>query len=320
MKRTLLFIVMLLLAVTVAFGLSSCDDGTYTVTFTVDGEVYLTATVTSGSNVQFPENPTKEGYKFTGWELNGENISEDMIISGSVTFVATWEKDEGTDVGEHVHTLTHHNPVSATCTADGNVEYWHCALCNKCYSDANAENEITSITVSKSGHVLTHYDAKASGCTTDGNIEYWHCSSCNKNFSDSDANNEVASVTVNASHVLTHNNATEEDCTTDGCIEHWYCSVCEKSFADANAQNEVANVTVTKTGHSLSHHGAVSKDCTTNGNIEYWYCSSCEKYFSDANAENMVSTVIIPAAHTLTHHAAVDAGCTTVCASNSKNF
>ena len=108
MKKTFLFILMLLLAVTVAFGLSSCDDGAYTVTFTVDGEVYHTATVTAGSNVQFPENPAKEGYKFTGWELDGADVSTDTVISGNVTFVATWEKDEGTDVGEHVHTLTHH--------------------------------------------------------------------------------------------------------------------------------------------------------------------------------------------------------------------
>ena len=45
------------------------------------------------------------------------------------------------------HTLTHVAAVEATKTADGNIEYWKCAVCGKYFSDSKGEYEITADSV-----------------------------------------------------------------------------------------------------------------------------------------------------------------------------
>lgn len=47
-------------------------------------------------------------------------------------------------VGEsaYVHNLEHVDAKAATCTEDGNIEYWRCRTCGKKYSDAGAQDEI----------------------------------------------------------------------------------------------------------------------------------------------------------------------------------
>ena len=64
--RTLL----LLLCSTVAFaGNSAPADGTYTLTYVVDGETYQTATLAAGAAINLPAGPAKEGYEFVKWDL-----------------------------------------------------------------------------------------------------------------------------------------------------------------------------------------------------------------------------------------------------------
>ncbi len=51
------------------------------------------------------------------------------------------------------HTLTNHPANPATCTADGNIEYWTCSGCNDKFSDADGTNKITgSVTIAALGH------------------------------------------------------------------------------------------------------------------------------------------------------------------------
>ena len=42
------------------------------------------------------------------------------------------------------HSLTHVAAKAATTKSEGNIEYWHCSICGKYFSDANATNEITA--------------------------------------------------------------------------------------------------------------------------------------------------------------------------------
>lgn len=51
----------------------------YTVTFDIDGRTE-TQSVREGENVVFPDNPTKEGYIFKGWDKQGTNITSDITI------------------------------------------------------------------------------------------------------------------------------------------------------------------------------------------------------------------------------------------------
>ena len=67
---------------------------TYTYTFKVDNEVYSTGTVEEGTNITLPEtNPTKEGYTFTGWTLNGESYTGGEIHS-NIEIIANFTENQ----------------------------------------------------------------------------------------------------------------------------------------------------------------------------------------------------------------------------------
>ena len=56
----------------------------YTVTYKVDGEVYATDSVSYGSEIVLIEEPTKEGYTFSGWsEIPATMPAEDITVEGS---------------------------------------------------------------------------------------------------------------------------------------------------------------------------------------------------------------------------------------------
>lgn len=225
-------------------------------------------------------------------------------------------------------TLTGHEYQAATCTADGNTEYWYCTTCGKYYADADATREITaeSTVIPATGHIspLDHTEAKAATCTEDGNIEYWHCTRCDGYFTDADAETEIqaADIVIPAlghDDPLAHTAAKPASCTETGNSEYWYCSRCDRYFSDEAAENEVAlaDTVIPATGHDtpMEHTAAKPATCTEPGNIQYWHCTRCGKYFKDsgANAEIALADTVVPARghiDPLVHVQAKAAGCT----------
>ena len=69
----------------------------YTLTFTVDGEVYKSMTVEYGTEIPAVEHPVKEGHTFSGWSKAPVTMpAEDITISGSLTvnsYVVTYIVD-----------------------------------------------------------------------------------------------------------------------------------------------------------------------------------------------------------------------------------
>ncbi|MGI6710672.1 MAG: Ig-like domain-containing protein [Bacilli bacterium] len=61
---------------------------TYTVTFTVDGTTYTTSTVNSGDMVTRPADPTKSGYTFVEWQLNGSAYNFNTPVTSNITLTA----------------------------------------------------------------------------------------------------------------------------------------------------------------------------------------------------------------------------------------
>lgn len=84
---------------------------------------------------------------------------------------------------------------SATCTEPGNVAYWYCSACEDCFSDSDAQNEIslaeTVIPATGHGENLKYIEKVEATVDTKGNVAYWKCSVCGKCYSDANAETEV---------------------------------------------------------------------------------------------------------------------------------
>lgn len=67
----------------------------YTVAFNPHGGSEVESQeIPYGGTVTIPEDPTRVGYVFTGWELNGYIYNFDGPVYENMVLVATWEKEE----------------------------------------------------------------------------------------------------------------------------------------------------------------------------------------------------------------------------------
>ena len=114
------------------------------------------------------------------------------------------------------HTLNKTEAKAATCTENGNKEYWTCEHCGK-YFLSDDTNPETAKAVEQSefiipaSHKLTKVEAKDATCTEDGNKAYWTCEHCGKYFLSDDSNPETATAVELSETVipaLKHKNAT----------------------------------------------------------------------------------------------------------------
>ncbi len=89
------------------------------------------------------------------------------------------------------HNMTHHEAVEATCTADGNIEYWSCSRCDLNFSDEAGTKEVSSVTV-LAGHDIEWVEAVEPTVSAEGMLAHYECSKCNKCFEDADGEKEIS--------------------------------------------------------------------------------------------------------------------------------
>ena len=95
-----------------ALALASCDDHSndnndkkdnteeketlsYTVTFDSNGGSAISnITVKENEKILKPTDPTKDGFDFVGWTLNGTNYDFNSTITENITLVATWNEKQ----------------------------------------------------------------------------------------------------------------------------------------------------------------------------------------------------------------------------------
>lgn len=90
------------------------------------------------------------------------------------------------------HELVHHDAVAAGCETSGSVEYWHCAVCGKDFSDAEGKQEIENVTIAASGHALAYHERVAPTYSAEGRAAHYACAVCEKLFLDEAAEQPVS--------------------------------------------------------------------------------------------------------------------------------
>ena len=139
--------------------------------------------------------------------------------------------------GFAAHSLTKTDATPATCTENGNNEYYTCETCHKVFKDAAGTQETTvaAETLTKLGHNMAKIEAKAVTCTEDGNNEYYICNVCHKVFKDQAGTREttVAAEIIKApgKHDWSNKDGVCKVCKTPCGEAHTAgttCSVCGK--------------------------------------------------------------------------------------------
>ena len=187
------------------------------------------------------------------------------------------------------HLLTKTEAKDATCTEDGNKEYWTCEHCGKYFlsDDTNPETAKAveqAETVIPASHKLTKVEAKDATCTENGNKAYWTCEHCKKYFLSDDTNPETAKAVEQSETVipaLKHKNATtrgasEPTETEPGYSGDRYCPDCdtvlEKGYTYWNEDNLTWKLDVDGT-LTISGTGTM-KDYNDIDNLSPAYCNS----------------------------------------------
>ena len=94
--------------------------------------------------------------------------AEEVYLDGNVTLNCSGDltgtlsntkpAQEGTFMMQHGDSPIHHAFVAATCTTDGNIEYWECDVCHASFSNEQLTQEVSTLVVSATGHEYDEND------------------------------------------------------------------------------------------------------------------------------------------------------------------
>ncbi len=94
MKRNLFIKMSLVLTLVLSLVVLTSCKKKFTVTFNSDGGSIVEAIeVKKGKTIEKPANPTKEGYTFVEWTLDGSTYNFETEVTENITLVAKWQKN-----------------------------------------------------------------------------------------------------------------------------------------------------------------------------------------------------------------------------------
>ena len=163
----------------------------------------------------------------------------------------------------HIHTLVYVEAVNPTCTTDGNIEYWTCSTCGRCFIDEEGTQDIPAESiVVPGGHNFTDVVIQPT-CTADGYTKHV-CSRCGTYYIDT----YVAPL----GHDIVTESVIQPTCTEPGRTAGTHCSRCD--YVESGSE------VIPPLGHD--YQGTVAlPSCTTQGYSTYT-CSRCgESYVDD---------------------------------------
>ena len=290
-------------------------------------------------NVQYGIEKVEQINLNNNWVWDSNDLTKDLEVG--ITEFAT-ANYIGEDAYKYVITAlvvsitrqecTHNNltegmisAVSASCEKNGNIQYYKCKECGKCFSDVTGTIQINEAdaVIKAEGHALTNpiiENEMPATCEKDGSYEeVVYCSVCNKELS------RTPKTIQKLGHILKEvmGSAKAATCTQSGKEVDKKCSVCgdviEGKVIEAHGHNWgewTVRTPATETSEGveervcgrnpshtekraipkLSHtHSLVKVDsknatCKETGNVEYWKCSECNRLFSDKDGKKQINT------------------------------
>ncbi len=164
------------------------------------------------------------------------------------------------------HNTQKYAAVEPTCTAVGNIEYYVCRDCGKCFSDSECTNEISMFAaiLPALGHSYGDWIIDKECTCTSAGLKHKVCSSCG---------DTATETTLSTGHDIVKIDEQDATCTEDGNIEHYFCNNCSGLFTDAECENEVADVTISAKGHD----DVTNEDWSSDDEKHFKACASCSE-------------------------------------------
>ena len=195
-----------------------------------------------------------------------EEGEEQRVCARDASHVQT----RATDVLAHTHVLVKTEAKEATCTEDGNIEYWTCSGCGGTFADDKGEVALAAddTVVAALGHEWGAWVETKPATETEEGEEQRVCAR--------DASHVETRVIPVSTHVHDLVNVAQvaESCTEDGNIEHWTCGTCGKLFSDAQGTVELnaEDVVVKATGHAWDEGSVTTPPSCTSTGVRTYTC------------------------------------------------
>ncbi len=269
-----------------------------------------------------PNLPHTGEYEFIGWYTS----DTDERVESGVTLI----KEHQTIYAKRLKVeVVHHEKADATCTTEGNIEYWECRNCGLLFSDSECTNQITEVTIPSLGHELIYIEKKEATCEEEGILAHYMCLRCHNLFKDEGASesttlddlkisaldhvwerreySETITCTWNectrchetkdaAGHTWNEGSVEKDATETEHGIMLFTCTVCSLT-----KREDIAPLDSIGHNHTWVDCSPVAPTCTTRGYTTRT-CSECDTTYN--------YNYIDAPGHTMTEIAAKDATCT----------
>ena len=191
-----------------------------------------------------------------------------------------------TETRNHVHgtiedeTLIHTPGVDATCTEEGNEEYWYCTLCERYYLDADCTivTTLDGTVIPAKGHEMGNWEVTTPPTCTEKGEETRYCQNCDY-YETRDVDATGHSVETIA--------RLDPTCTEDGHILHYHCTNCDCYFFDEDCTEEIEDPTLP------ADEGGVVLEALGHDVLYYYnddehmaYCGRCSEELSGWEAHH----------------------------------
>ena len=239
-----------------------------TCTWTLAYDIYNGATratnTEGGSNTQYPyfSHSTKGSY----FVMNSDGgYAQCPPQFWRETTLSTTYYCTDPVVGEHEHELVHYDPAEPTCVLSGNIEYWRCSICGRCFADAEGETVIpaSSVEIPALGHAAGTPEKEneaAPTCTEAGGYDMvTRCTRCGEVLNTE--HHEIPAL----GHEFGDWALTAEPTCTEAGVETRTCSRC----------GEAETRPVDALGHDFGNWTLTVEPTCTEAGVETRTCSRC---------------------------------------------